>query len=700
MTDIARLAVVVESQQAELAEDRLDGLSASADRAEASVDGLAAAARGTSGPLQAMNAGIMQQQRALASVQRGMGLTAQEGLNFSRQMSDVFVQAAMGTNPLMIAIMQGPQLFDIFQTAAIRAGTGIRAAMIATGAVVWTALAPLLPIIAALAAGAAVVAGAWGLATRSLSSDIGDVTDGMGLTREQMERLKEEGVSSTATAGDAFKALGTTIKEMFVETFGEQLDWVGERWNEFLDLAGKVAINAAGAIGAAFIGTYNVIRNNWRAIPAVLGDAAISAANITIRAVEGMVNAGIAGINRLIAGAKGLAAVNPAFSLAGSIGYVDEVRFSGIGNPFAGAAANLIGRAGSEYITAFDQTLAGLTAAYERWMANTEATARARNRAAAGDARATRGGRDRPDALATQRLTDFDVPNLRPLDYRLPELIDPLKLLADEMRLINGLADDMARGLSSAFGEPGRALGDLLTTMTSYEARLADIDLAQKEHRLSSVQADRERAQAQMQNYGDMAAAARGFFEEGSDGYRVLLAIEQVYRAQQLAGMLMAMTTGQTETASAVAGSLARGASYMVEGAAKMFAALGPFAFPLVAAMVAVLASLGLRGSSGGGSASYASNDNMPGGSATTGIRTASQGYQAQQEAARRREPVEVMVTADRDGLNAYVMRTASDVATPMSAAAYEGSVTVSRSTVPVDQSRRAARTLKTGRRA
>lgn len=46
-------------------------------------------------------------------------LTAAEGLNLSRQFADIGVSAAMGMNPLMILIQQGPQIADIMRTSGL-----------------------------------------------------------------------------------------------------------------------------------------------------------------------------------------------------------------------------------------------------------------------------------------------------------------------------------------------------------------------------------------------------------------------------------------------------------------------------------------------------------------------------------------------------------------------------------------------------
>lgn len=298
-----------------------------------------------------------------------------------------------------------------------------------------------------------------------------------------------------------------------------------------------------------------------------------------------------------------------------------------------------------------------------------------RIRGEAGDADAERsragGGAARDAAEVVERLQRLERVNLQPLQGMFIDIYDTLEQTADELRLIDDLTRDMASGLASAFGETGRALGDLLTTMTGYEERLASIALAEREHRLTAMQAERERSQAQIQSYGDMAAAARGFFREGSDGYRVMLAVEQVYRAQQLAGMLQSILFGRQEAASSVANSMAKGAASTAAGAAKMFEALGPWAFPAVAAMLGLLAGLGLK-NGGGGAASLpaAAVDNTSPEASTAAVRalSARDAHSRDAAASAVAARVDVRVTADREGLNAYVEGKATEVATPIAA--------------------------------
>jgi hypothetical protein len=199
--------------------------------------------------------------------------------------------------------------------------------------------------------------------------------------------------------------------------------------------------------------------------------------------------------------------------------------------------------------------------------------------------------------------------------------------------------------------------------MSSYQSRMAEINLAEKEHHLSAAQAERERAYAQIANYGDMLGAAKGFFQEGSDGYRALQAAEAAYRVFQFAMSVQAMAMGAAETSAHVAQSGTKAAASTAAGAAKMFESLGPLGFPVVAAMLALLASLGLKGKGGSGGGSSSSVD--------ASVAT-SQSYSQQADASQSMfaasvaQKVEVRVTADRDGLNAYVAQTAREEAAPM----------------------------------
>jgi hypothetical protein len=102
-------------------------------------------------------------------------------LNLGRQAQDVGVSMAMGMSPLMILAQQGPQIFDVLSTRATLAGTTISAVFRQVGVTVYAALAPVLPIIAGVAAAVGTVAGAFAIGAREINSNVGSITDSLGL---------------------------------------------------------------------------------------------------------------------------------------------------------------------------------------------------------------------------------------------------------------------------------------------------------------------------------------------------------------------------------------------------------------------------------------------------------------------------------------------------------------------------------------
>lgn len=345
--------------------ESVQDLGQAASQADAHMQAFKTATTGAASNLGSFDGHIIAHRKHLESVRAGYRLTASEGLNMSRQVTDVGVQMAMGMSPFLIAVQQGPQIFDIFQQAAIRTGTTVRTAMVATGAAVWAALAPLLPLIAGIAATAAVIGGAFALGTRAASKEVGDLTKGLNLSEKQLERLKEKGTSTAVTMGDVFRGAGTTIKEAMTEAFGPQLDWLSKKWGEFLDAAWQAVISVAKGILTAFIGTYYAIRDTWKLLPAAIGDAAVTAANAAIRAVESLINGAAKGINTALSlidklrVGMGQTALNLRLS---------DVDLAEINNSWAGAMEELSDtvvsayeRAGAQADEVIDRTARNLT---------------------------------------------------------------------------------------------------------------------------------------------------------------------------------------------------------------------------------------------------------------------------------------------------------------------------------------------------
>lgn len=698
--DLARLGFDFDGQGAAAAErayDRLEagakGVEGATRSAERATDRLSRAARGLDPAVNDVAAAMRQQRHVTDALRASTGLTANETLNLSRQTADVAVSLASGMPIWMVAIQQGSQVGDTFQMAAQR-GVGFRMALDS----IYLRLAPLLAILAPVTIGVGALAAGWGLASRSITQDIGDVSREMGLTSEQLEHLKEKNISTTATAGDVWRGLGTTIREVFQETFGTQLDWVDEQWNSFLDdLTANTAAEVDAILGF-FVGAYRGIVATWNNFPAVISDLTAMAANAGARNMNAFVQNSINELNVL------REAWNAWARVTGNPGIIPEISAPGLMLRTDRATSGAVADVGAEIMGGYNSMQGATGRAGARWGQNTRASTMARGNTGLEDfnpadaERATAAARDIGEVMdRIQRIS------ITPLPLHLEHAITPLDEMAERLAVIDGLTRDMATGLESAFGTGGRALGEMMTTMSGYQAQMLawaaeEADMARRKQvdlfRLREIEA--QRAQAQVQSYGDMASAAKGFFTEGSDGYRVMAAIEQAFRLQQLAGMLQSMIVGKQETASTIAGSMARGSAFMAEGAANMFARLGPYAFPAVAAMLGILAGLGLRGGGGGASGAPAANDNAPD-AATNAVRAQS----AQQAQARElnlaavASRIEVRVTADREGMHAYVVGTAEKVAAPMAVQSGQVAARVGQSRTETAMARRQAYTVR-----
>lgn len=177
---------------------------------------------------------------------------------------------------------------------------------------------------------------------------------------------------------------------------------------------------------------------------------------------------------------------------------------------------------------------------------------------------------------------------------------------------------DAVRSASDAFGDYfGKGIqgfADLIATQAEWAAQRSDIEARIEEARQKGAEGDAERARLQQQlalgemnNYGNLLSAAKGFFNEKSKGYKILQAAEMAYRMFQFAMSVKAMLFDSAETASSVAKSGIRTAAHAVEAVVKAISSL-PFPWNLVAgaATAAAIGALGVAvfGGGGGGGAS------------------------------------------------------------------------------------------------
>ncbi|OYY96445.1 MAG: hypothetical protein B7Y38_11035, partial [Sphingomonadales bacterium 28-56-43] len=187
----------------------------------------------------------------------------------------------------------------------------------------------------------------------------------------------------------------------------------------------------------------------------------------------------------------------------------------------------------------------------------------------------------------------------------------------------------------TAFGSVGRAIGGITVEITRFASaqvaatsRVAD---AEREYGRSSFQyADARTAQAsaEINHYGNLTSAAKGFFKEGSDGFKAMAAAEKVFRAFELAiaiknaavkiGLIGAQTAAKVSSDTAMAVSdtaragVEQGNSIITTGIKAVEAVVNairslPFPLNIAAGAVTagVIASLGIAigGAFGGGGA-------------------------------------------------------------------------------------------------
>lgn len=215
-----------------------------------------------------------------------------------------------------------------------------------------------------------------------------------------------------------------------------------------------------------------------------------------------------------------------------------------------------------------------------------------------------------------------------------------------------GVGESISKSLGDAFGNAGKAAGELLMVAINTgnvetklaadkKQALADVSKMQDGYTdtaalAAQVQVDfaaKEKG-ARVKAYGDMAGAAKGFFKEGTTGYKVMEAAEKTFRAIELAlaiknfvmkstfltslfGLKVATDTGAAASDTAYTGvsvtnSMMRGAADGVAAIAKAIASL-PFPLNLIAgaATAAALIGFGVKvfGGGGGGGAGMSVED-------------------------------------------------------------------------------------------
>lgn len=210
-----------------------------------------------------LNARLADFQRRQLMLNEGMGigarsakLQAHETLNLSRQFADIGVTAAMGMNPIMIAIQQGPQIADVLQTARAR-GISTASAFKQMGA----SLLPFLKYIEMIGTVGGLAFGTLFLAARGASEGLGNVQKELGLTDKQMDRLKDKGTDLGFTMGDVFAGIAAAAADMI------GFDEIAKNWDNLLDFLGRDAIKFVRDVVGIFGGLTGAIKAGFNDIP-------------------------------------------------------------------------------------------------------------------------------------------------------------------------------------------------------------------------------------------------------------------------------------------------------------------------------------------------------------------------------------------------------------------------------------------------
>lgn len=661
--------------------------------------------------------------------------------NLVFQLNDMVVGLFSGQKPMTVFMQQGTQIGQIAMQAGVGIGGMARALLGLAASAAAAALAN--PYLLAAAAAAGIAFGAFKLFQSSVkqTGELDRYAQSLGLTKKEMEKLGPVGI----TVGDTMKGLWKTVSDglNLGSVFSTLKDWAVTAFEAVLT-AGKYAV---AILYAGWVGGFNAIRITWTALPGVVGEAAVGAANLAISGIEYLVNKAIAALNWLAEW------VNPVLDRVGlaTISRIESVALPRMENSFAGSTARMGAQVRDEFNSAFGDAMSMMDAFSARWRENSIAAAKARLAAKAEEIRGdstdrasnTKGLKETEAERALQAARDFAA-NLAletakigktPIEIKRMEVaMAALKAPTDEARIaileageaweqatrafanseflrqtvgpleqqvallgqsaraqalanleaereqivlergveaweryraarislmeadfaqsgqeqfLQSLEDMVsateaaAQNMADAFGSVGGAIGAITVEITRFAsaqvAAAQRVAEAEREYGRTSFQyADARAAQAsaEINHYGNLASAAKGFFRQGSDGYKALLAAEKVFRAFELAiaiknaavkiGLIGAQTAAKVTSDTAMAASdtaragVEQGNSIITTGIKAVEAVVNairslPFPLNIAAGAITagVIASLGvaISGAFGGSPKLPAAND-------------------------------------------------------------------------------------------
>jgi hypothetical protein len=684
-----------------------------------------------------LNARINEFQRRQGMMNAAMGIGARsaklqsyEMLNLSRQFADIGVTAAMGMNPLMILVQQGPQIADVLATARSR-GISTADAFRQMG----SSILPWIGRLAPFGVAAALAFGTLSLAAHHASENVGNVQKEFGLTEKQMDRLKDKGTDLGFTMSDVAAGVASAIADAF------ELDDIIRAWNRGLNYLGDDAYSFAENVVGIFGGMVGAVKAAFSDIPRSLAAVFIAAMQLYLNTVNDMVRRGTNVINGFLnmlpdwVGVKGNLKA-PQIDVPDSPlqGQMDKITGGFEAGDKSARAAFRSGMAshrrsriledagdpekgrkprkpresqeerdwkkaieGAEaYIKALREATKemGLNEVQAKQLATSnaqvaleEAAHKAQLAGLAVDMKKVHNLTLQMSQAQEEWEQKLHDTSLRDLRRELTDMADAeeyetrllgmnneareraraqreidIKLRDYERRGIHlsaeeieqetqrilenasarGRRDDIAQGFRNTataandmadavrdatesfgelFGTAGQGYADLMNTLMDYNAAQADsaAQLAElqrqygenyaqnAQYQFEAGRIQQQQSQQQIALYGNMLHAAKGFFKEGSTGWKIMEAAERAYRIFQFAMMIRSIIMDKTHTASSVANSGARAAADGVAAVAKAIASL-PFPLNLIAgaATLAFLVAIGVKmvGKGGGKGAS------------------------------------------------------------------------------------------------
>lgn len=538
---------------------------------------------------------------------------------------ETFKSLGLATGILQVATTGAAAAQDVNAVSAGMATAALEAQTVAAGelaAAESVALAPLGAILAGIAVAAAGVATVFAIAAHDIGEEAGDLTKDMGLTEEQMGRVKDKSV----TMGDVAKATFEALGERLQAAFGPGLKAIGDGFMAVYHTVTDVALKAAAFAVGAFAGAVQAIRVAWSVLPAAMGDVIISGVNFVLDGVGRMVNGAIGIANGLIGTVNWLA---KQLGLSLKLPDLGQVQVGKLANQFEGAAKSAGGaisaafgngfKGGFEGVMNIPAEIAGRAVEIARDRIEDEAgkisgsvkdaedSVRRTNAQAPGKSEARTAAVSQEPISASQ---EAPLEGVRPAVANvegLTSFVDPITKSLDELikKLtdVNALAPELSKQFEAAFGKSGKALGGLLTSFSAYSLEVAKID-REAAGRTLTAEEQAKRDQARVKGYEAMASAAKGFFKEGSDGYKAMQVAEIAFHTIETLNTIKSMALRGADTASVAAAEAPKQAAYAATAYAKTLGSL-PFPFNLLAgaAVLAALVQVGaaIKGKPGGG---------------------------------------------------------------------------------------------------